>query len=178
VRGSASAEMRARLENWKKEATVHHTLTERNNGRFTLALMAARRNACRARPVSAGSRLPARWPRDWRLSQQSHLVTLYTEQQFRDITRSPEWADVSSTERFACPSGAPLRISRSSTASSRPTAHARDDLRLAQQTVIAQKPRDSGVAARARIRAVADAPALGLPGVTCPAGPARRSSRA
>jgi hypothetical protein len=85
--------MRKRLEAWRAEATVHHTLTERHDGRFTITFDGQADDALATRAAAV---LDAAF---WRIGAalntypgDSVLVILYTEQQFRDITRAPAWS--------------------------------------------------------------------------------------
>jgi len=87
-------EMRERLDTWRKESTVHHGLTQRNDGRFSIVFEGRTDSQLADRAVAT---LDAAY---WRIGNalgaypsNSITVTLYTEQQFRDLTRAPEWSD-------------------------------------------------------------------------------------
>jgi tetratricopeptide (TPR) repeat protein len=85
--------MRTRLDGWRKEAAVHSTLATRNDARFSITFngrsdptLASRASAVLERAFwTIGQKLGA-YPSD------RILVTLYTEEQFRDITNAPAWS--------------------------------------------------------------------------------------
>lgn len=86
-------EMRERLDVWRKESTVHRGLTQRNDGRFSIVFEGRTDSELADRAVAS---LDAAY---WRIGRaigaypsNSITVTLYTEQQFRDLTRAPEWS--------------------------------------------------------------------------------------
>jgi peptidase MA superfamily protein/tetratricopeptide repeat protein len=86
--------MRTRLEQWRKEAAVHQTLTERNDGRFSVVFDGRSDNMLAGHAVAVLDRA------FWRIGEKIGayppnriLVVLYTEQQFRDITRVPAWSN-------------------------------------------------------------------------------------
>jgi len=107
VRDPLRRDARHGSRNWKKEATVHHTLTERNNGRFTLAFDGRADETLAAHALSAlEADFPARWPRDWRLSSNHILVTLLHRSKSATSRARQSGRTVSSTEDSACPSGA------------------------------------------------------------------------
>jgi hypothetical protein len=91
--GRGSADMHALLERWRNEATVHSGLEEKRAGRFNLMFEGPeeRQLADRVHRTlesaywQIGRRLNA-YPGD------AIQVLLYTEQHFRDITRSPTWS--------------------------------------------------------------------------------------
>ena len=87
-------EMRERLDTWRKESTVHRGLTQRNDGRFSIVFEGRTDAVLAERAVAT---LDAAY---WRIGNaigaypsNSITVTLYSEQQFRDLTRAPEWSD-------------------------------------------------------------------------------------
>src|SRR5262245_17027873 len=87
-------EVRQRLEAWKKELTIHSSLTQRNDGRFSIIFEGTTDSALADRALAV---LDAAY---WRIGgaigaypSSSITVTLYTEQQFRDLTGAPEWSD-------------------------------------------------------------------------------------
>jgi tetratricopeptide (TPR) repeat protein len=89
----ADVEMRERLEAWRKESTVHRGLVQRNDGRFSIVFEGRTDSELADRAVAT---LDAAY---WRIGNaigaypsNSIIVTLYTEQQFRDLTRAPEWS--------------------------------------------------------------------------------------
>jgi Peptidase MA superfamily/Tetratricopeptide repeat len=86
-------QMRERLDAWRKEADVHRGLTQRNDGRFSIVFEGRTESELADRAVAT---LDAAY---WRIGRaigafpsNSITVTLYTEQQFRDLTRAPEWS--------------------------------------------------------------------------------------
>jgi len=86
-------ELSSRLQKWRQESDVHSTLIERQQGRFSVmfegrtdALLAARTTELLNTAFSRiGQQLRAQ-------PSASIAVILYTEKQFRDITRAPEWS--------------------------------------------------------------------------------------
>jgi tetratricopeptide (TPR) repeat protein len=83
-----------RLEAWRKELAIHSGLTQRNDGRFSIIFEGTTDGALADRALSI---LDAAY---WRIGgaigaypSSSITVTLYTEQQFRDLTGAPEWSD-------------------------------------------------------------------------------------
>ncbi|HEY1304025.1 MAG TPA: tetratricopeptide repeat protein [Vicinamibacterales bacterium] len=87
-------DLTARLEKWRAEADVHSTVMARRQDRFRV-MFEGRTDA----PVAAHATesLNAAF---WRIGQELRaypstpiVVILYTEKQFRDITRAPEWSD-------------------------------------------------------------------------------------
>jgi tetratricopeptide (TPR) repeat protein len=86
-------EMRERLDAWRKESSVHRGLTQRNDGRFSIVFEGRTDSELADRAVAS---LDAAY---WRIGKaigaypsNPITVTLYTEQQFRDLTRAPEWS--------------------------------------------------------------------------------------
>lgn len=93
VHAPGDAKMRARLETWRQEAALHRTLTQRNDGRFSIVFEG---RSDRALTDHAFRTLDAAY---WRIGKalnsfpsSSITVTLYTEQQFRDLTGAPDWS--------------------------------------------------------------------------------------
>jgi tetratricopeptide (TPR) repeat protein len=88
-----NSDLTARLQAWRQEADVHSTFVERRQDRFrvkfegrTDAQVAARATeVLNAEFWRIGKELGA-YPSD------TVAVILYTEKQFRDITRAPEWS--------------------------------------------------------------------------------------
>jgi hypothetical protein len=83
-----------RLEAWRKELVIHSGLTQRNDGRFSIIFEGTTDGALADRALAI---LDAAY---WRIGgaigaypSSSITVTLYTEQQFRDLTGAPEWSD-------------------------------------------------------------------------------------
>jgi tetratricopeptide (TPR) repeat protein len=93
AQGPGDLALRERLETWRKESTVHRGLTQRNDGRFSIVFEGRTDTELADRAVAT---LDAAY---WRIGRaigaypsNSITVTLYTEQQFRDLTRAPEWS--------------------------------------------------------------------------------------
>jgi hypothetical protein len=85
--------LQTRLADWKKEAAVHSGMRERSDLRFTITFE-GRTDSALAQQVAAFLNTEF-----MRIAQalgaypsNRILVTLYTDQQFRDITRAPEWS--------------------------------------------------------------------------------------
>ena len=88
------ADIRQRLDAWQKELVLHSGLTRRNDGRFSIIFEGTTDGALADRALAV---LDAAY---WRIGgaigaypSSSIMVTLYTEQQFRDLTGAPEWSD-------------------------------------------------------------------------------------
>ena len=91
--GPGDAEMAARLEAWRKEAAVQSNFQQRFGDHFTVLFKGPAEQALATRATQV---LEAAY---WRIGgalgeypTQTITVVLYTQQQFRDVTRSPEWA--------------------------------------------------------------------------------------
>jgi hypothetical protein len=92
--GNQKTEMSRRLEEWRKEAGVHEKLSVRNDSRFSVIFDGRSEQTLAVRTVAILDRA------FWRVAEKLGaypsnriLVTLYTEQQFRDITHMPAWSD-------------------------------------------------------------------------------------
>lgn len=90
----AQPAIRKRLEEWRKEAAVNGSLTERNGARFSIVFDGQADGTLAARAMAVLDRA------FWRIGEKIGtypsnriLVTLYTERQFRDITQAPAWSD-------------------------------------------------------------------------------------
>jgi hypothetical protein len=88
-----NADLTARLDKWREEANVHSSFIERRQDRFRV-LFEGRTDASLA--AQATETLNTAF---WRIGQALGAypsdpiqVMLYTEKQFRDITRAPEWS--------------------------------------------------------------------------------------
>jgi tetratricopeptide repeat protein len=88
-----NAELTARLTTWREEANVHSSFVERRQDRFRV-MFEGRTDAPLA--TKATDTLNSAF---WRIGQALGAypsdpiqVMLYTERQFRDITRAPEWS--------------------------------------------------------------------------------------
>jgi Peptidase MA superfamily/Tetratricopeptide repeat len=86
-------QIRERLDVWRKESALHQGLTQRNDGRFSVVFEGRTDRALAERAIAT---LDAAY---WRIGKAIGAfpsnpisVTLYTEQQFRDLTRAPEWS--------------------------------------------------------------------------------------
>ena len=89
-----NGELTSRLAQWRREADVHNSMIERRQDRFRVLFEGRTDAALAARTTAA---LTAAF---WRIGQELRAypsdpisVVLYTEQQFRDIPRAPEWSD-------------------------------------------------------------------------------------
>jgi tetratricopeptide (TPR) repeat protein len=83
-----------RLEEWRKEAAVHEKLAVRNDSRFSVTFDGRSEQTLAVRTVAILDR--AFWHIGEKIGAYPSnriLVTLYTEQQFRDITHVPAWSD-------------------------------------------------------------------------------------
>jgi tetratricopeptide (TPR) repeat protein len=94
ARSVADAQMKVRLEEWRKEATLQRGFASRNDDRFSVMFEgpAEEQLAARATAVLAA----AFWRIGKELGQYPSKpisVILYTQRQFRDITRAPQWSD-------------------------------------------------------------------------------------
>ena len=86
-------DLRSELEAWKREVDVHHSFEERRYDRFRVQFEG------RAEETLAAQATTILNSHFWRIGQKlgaypsDTIVTiLYTEKQFRDITRAPEWS--------------------------------------------------------------------------------------
>jgi tetratricopeptide (TPR) repeat protein len=86
-------DLTARLQQWRQEADVHSTLIERRQDRFRV-MFEGRSDAALAAHTTDTLNTAF-----WRVGQELRAypvnaiqVILYTEKQFRDITRAPEWS--------------------------------------------------------------------------------------
>lgn len=103
---SASVAMRERLAMWRREAAVHQPMAAFKDDRFTILFegpanqrLAARAAATlRDRFMWIGAALGT-YPSD------AINVVLYTDRQFRDITRAPEWAGAGYDGQIRIPVG-------------------------------------------------------------------------
>jgi hypothetical protein len=89
-----NTDLTSRLQAWHREADVHSTFIERRQDRFRVMFEGRTDTALATRTTEA---LTAAF---WRIGQELRAypsdpiqVILYTEKQFRDITRAPEWSD-------------------------------------------------------------------------------------
>ena len=89
----AQAQIQTQLEQWRKEATLHRSFQQNLNAHFTILFEGP------AEQRVAGTALDMLEAAYWRigtdlLAYPSNIITvvLYTDEQFRDITRSPSWA--------------------------------------------------------------------------------------
>ena len=88
-----NAQVYKQLQDWKKEAELHDTFASRNSVRFNVMFQGPAQKAIADR-VSAG--LDAAYMRVGAAMNEYPPETitaiLYTQEQFRDITKSPSWA--------------------------------------------------------------------------------------
>jgi tetratricopeptide (TPR) repeat protein len=87
-------ELTARLQMWRQEADVHSSFVERRQDRFRVMFEGRTDAPLAARATETLNNA------FWRIGQELRaypsdqiVVILYTEKQFRDITRAPEWSD-------------------------------------------------------------------------------------
>jgi Peptidase MA superfamily/Tetratricopeptide repeat len=92
-RNVGDARMKARLEEWRKEASMHRGFESRNDDRFSVMFEGPAEEQLAARATAV---LTAAF---WRIGKglghyppNSISVVLYTQKQFRDITRAPDWS--------------------------------------------------------------------------------------
>jgi tetratricopeptide (TPR) repeat protein len=86
-------ELARTLDAWHREADVHHTFEERRYDRFRVMFEGRAEESLAAQATST---LTSAF---WRIGEKlgeypsnTIVVILYTEKQFRDITRAPEWS--------------------------------------------------------------------------------------
>jgi tetratricopeptide (TPR) repeat protein len=89
----ADRDLTSRLQTWRQEADVHSTFIERRQDRFRV-MFEGRTDA-----VLAASTTDTLTNAFWRIGRElgaypSNAITvvLYTQKQFRDVTRAPEWS--------------------------------------------------------------------------------------
>jgi Peptidase MA superfamily/Tetratricopeptide repeat len=92
-RNVGDVRMKARLEEWRKEASMHRGFESRNDDRFSVMFEGPAEEQLAARATTV---LTAAF---WRIGKglghypsNSISVVLYTQKQFRDITRAPDWS--------------------------------------------------------------------------------------
>lgn len=97
-------EIRERLEQWRKELATHRALVTRNDGRFSIVFEGRTESALADHAIAT---LEAAY---WRIAQALDsfpsnrvTVTLYTEQQFRELTNAPDWASALFDGRIRIP---------------------------------------------------------------------------
>jgi len=91
--GPLAPALQSRLDKWRKEASVHRTLSRSSDARFSVVFdgrsndsLATHANGLLEREFQRISQQIGAYPPN------RILVILYTEQQFRDITHSPTWS--------------------------------------------------------------------------------------
>src|SRR5438132_1200310 len=107
--GPIDAGRASKREAWRREAGVHNSFEERRYDRFRVMFEG------RAEESLAAQATTVLTPAFWRIGQKlgeypsNTIVTiLYTEKQFRDITRAPEWSGGQYDVRIRIPgAGAP-----------------------------------------------------------------------
>jgi tetratricopeptide (TPR) repeat protein len=103
-------EMQQQLERWRAESTLHAGFQQGGDGRFSVLFEGPAEQALATRVHKV---LEAAY---WRIGQRLNAypgetipVILYTQQQFQDITRSPDWAAGSYDGRIRLAVGSALR---------------------------------------------------------------------
>jgi tetratricopeptide (TPR) repeat protein len=89
----SDAGLASRLEAWRREAAVHHTFEERRYDRFRVMFEGRAEESLAAQATTVLT--SAFWRIGAKLGEypsNTIVVILYTEKQFRDITRAPEWS--------------------------------------------------------------------------------------
>jgi tetratricopeptide (TPR) repeat protein len=90
--GRPDSTLQQRLDEWRKEATVNRSLTTSSSARFAVTFNGRSDNALAAHVEGVLDRAFYRIVENIGANPPNRvLVTLYTEQQFRDITRGPSW---------------------------------------------------------------------------------------
>ena len=86
-------DLNGRLQEWRRESDVHSTFVERQQGRFSVMFEGRTDAALAARATQSLNTAFARIAQQLRVSPQAPIVViLYTDKQFRDITRAPAWS--------------------------------------------------------------------------------------
>jgi tetratricopeptide (TPR) repeat protein len=86
-------DLNARLREWRREADVHSTFSERQQGRFSVMFEGRTDAALAAHATQSLNTAFARIAKQLRESPPAPIaVILYTDKQFRDITRAPVWS--------------------------------------------------------------------------------------
>ena len=86
-------DLNGRLREWRGESAVHGTFVEHQQGRFSVMFEGRTDAALAARATQSLTTAFARIAQQLRASPQAPIaVILYTEKQFRDITRAPAWS--------------------------------------------------------------------------------------
>src|SRR5712691_1165298 len=94
ARAPANVSLRARLDGWRKESAVHDSLEQWSDHRFSVVFDGQVNRALGKRGFDVLDRAY------WRIGKaigaypsERIVVTLYSEQQFHDITQAPAWSD-------------------------------------------------------------------------------------
>jgi tetratricopeptide (TPR) repeat protein len=89
----ANRGLTARLQKWRQEAEVHNTFTERQQGRFSVMFEGRTDTPLAAHTMEVLDAAFSRISQSLRAQPSAPIVViLYTDKQFRDITRAPEWS--------------------------------------------------------------------------------------
>ena len=89
----ADRDLKGRLGEWRRESDVHSTFDERQQGRFSVMFEGRTDAALAAHATQALNTAFARIAKQLRVSPSAPIaVILYTDKQFRDITRAPAWS--------------------------------------------------------------------------------------
>ena len=92
------------LEAWKKEAALHGTFAARRGARFTVSFEGPAQQAIAARVSAALEAAYARVGRSLNVyPAETVTAILYTQQQFKDITKAPSWAAAAYDGRIRIP---------------------------------------------------------------------------
>jgi tetratricopeptide (TPR) repeat protein len=86
-------DLTARLGEWRREADVHSTFSERQQGRFSVIFEGRTDAALAAHATRSLDTAFVRIAKQLGVSPSAPIVViLYTDKQFRDITRAPAWS--------------------------------------------------------------------------------------
>src|SRR5262249_17430903 len=89
----ANRDLAARLQKWRQEAAVHSTLIERQQGRFSVMFEGRTDAQLATQTIQVLNPAYTRIGQELRTTPSASItVILYTEKQFRDITRAREWS--------------------------------------------------------------------------------------
>ena len=87
------SDLNGRLREWRRESDVHSTFLERQQGRFSVSFEGRTDAALAAHATQSLDKAFARIAKQLQVSPSAPIsVILYTDKQFRDITRAPAWS--------------------------------------------------------------------------------------
>src|SRR4029078_6178114 len=93
-----------RLREWARESSVHNAFVERQQGRFNVMFERRTDAALATRATQILGTAFSRIAGEIRASPSDPItVILYTDKQFRDITRAPAWSSVLYHARIRIP---------------------------------------------------------------------------